>query len=689
MNKRDLLLEIGTEEIPSRFIPPALSETAAIAEEEFRAERLVFEKMHTLGTPRRIVLIVRSLEERQQDKTEEFKGPAWASAFDPSGNPTKAAKGFAKSKGVDVDSLEKRGIRGQEFVVAVKREEGRASSEILPEVLERIIKRLSFPKSMYWDGTFNRFARPVRWLLAIYGEETLKVEFGTVISDNFTRGHRFMGVRKIEVSSVGEYLEKLHDNFVIADPEKRREKMLAGISSIEKEIGGKAVLDKDLVEENLFLVEYPVPFFGSFDQSFLRIPEEVLITTMKNHQRYFPVRDSSGALKPFFIGVSNNRATNMSVVREGNERVLRARLSDASFFWEEDQKIPLSARVDLLKKIVHHEKLGTVYEKVSQVRKLCASLCKMLSLSAEETKMVDRAALLSKADSVTDMVYEFPELRGVMGREYALRNGENPRVALALYEQYLPAFSGDKIPSDIIGAMVGICDRIDTITGGFKAGLQPTGSQDQYGIRRASRTLNEILWGMDLDADVLVITEMSSLSRGLSEDQKTAATGFILQRLHNQLREKGYSHELTTLAISVAGSRPKQALRLLDAFQEVQGADWFNGLVTSAVRVRNILQKAEISGLELDPGLLREDAERELYDAVELLSPQVEEAVGSCDWNELTQVLSKLEPFISAFFDKVLVMDNDEHIRNNRIALLERCNGLFKTSGDLGLLKTR
>ena len=687
MGARDLLLEIGTEEIPSRFIPPTLSELAAIAEEELRSERLVFENTQTLGTPRRIVLIARSLEEKQQDKSDEFKGPAWASAFDPSGNPTKAARGFAKSKGVDVDSLERRDFGGQEFAVAVKREEGRPSSAILPAVLEKVIKRLSFPKSMYWDRTFQRFARPVRWLLALYGDELLRVDFGLVSSDRFTRGHRFMGVRKIEVSKVGEYLEKLHDNFVIADPQKRREKMLAGIASIEKEMGGKAALDADLVEENLYLVEYPVPFYGFFDRSFLQIPEEVLVTTMKNHQRYFPVRDCSGNLKPCFIGVSNNRAANMSVVREGNERVLRARLSDASFFWEEDQKVPLSARVDSLKKIVHHEKLGTVYEKVSQVRELCGALCRMMDLPAEETEMVDRAAFLAKADSVTDMVYEFPELRGVMGREYAARDGENPRVALALFEQYLPSSSGDRVPSDIIGAILGVCDRIDTITGGFKAGLQPTGSQDQYGIRRASRTLNEILWGMDLDVDIDLLVKTSSLSHRLSDDQKVAASGFILQRLYNQLREKGFSHELTTLAVSAVGSRPNQALKLLKAFQEVQGTDWFAGLVTSAVRVRNILQKTDHSARTLDASLFTEAAERELHEAVELLSPRVDEAVRAWDWNGLTLVLSKLEPYISAFFDKVLVMDNDERIRNNRIALLERCDGLFKTSGDLGLLK--
>lgn len=688
METRDLLLEIGTEEIPSRFIPSALREAARRTEEELRSERIAFERIQTFGTPRRLALLVRGVAENQEDMVEEFKGPSWSAAFDLSGNPTKAARGFAKSKGVEFESLEQREIGGNAFAVAVIRQEGKTTLEVLPSVLGRILKNISFPKSMYWDRTFTRFARPVRWILSIFGKDPIPLEYGSIVSGSLTRGHRFMGKKNIEINNVSEYLEKLHDNFVIADPEKRKEKMLSGISTLEKEIGGKAVLDEDLVEENLFLVEYPVPFYGSFDPSYLQIPEEVLITTMKNHQRYFPVRDSSGGLRPFFIGVSNNRATNMSVVREGNERVLRARLSDAAFFWAEDQKLPLSSRVDSLKNVVHHEKLGTVYEKVAHVRKLCVFLCKSLGSGKEETDLVDRASVLSRADTVTDMVYEFPELRGVMGREYALKNGEDPRVALALFEQYIPAFSGDRVPEDSIGAILGVCDRVDTITGGFKAGLQPTGSQDPYGIRRASRTMNEILWGTMIDADISALAVASSEDRGLSADQTHLMMEFISQRLHNQLREKGFAHGLTTLAVSVAGSRPLQALRLLEAFSVVQDKEWFSGLVVSAVRVRNILQKTETGQNNLDAGLFREEAEKALFESVEALSPQVDKAVAECDWEGLTKILASLEPFISSFFDKVLVMDADDAIRNNRISLLERCNALFKSAGDLGILKS-
>lgn len=688
MENRDLLLEIGTEEIPSRFIPPAMREAARIAGEELKSERIVFERIQAFGTPRRIAIMIRGVALIQEDMVEEFKGPAWSFSFDPSGNPTKAARGFAKSKSVEVEKLEKRDVGGNSFAVAVIRQEGRMTVDVLSPVLERIVKSISFPKSMYWDSSFTRFARPVRWILALFGDSQIPIEYGSVRSGPLTRGHRFMGKKRIEIGKADEYLEKLFDNFVIADPEKRREKMLSGISDLEKEIGGKAVLDEDLVEENLYLVEYPIPFFGSFDPSYLQIPEEVLVTSMKTHQRYFPVRDASGALRPFFIGVSNNRATNMSVVREGNERVLRARLSDAAFFWSEDQKIPLSGRVDSLKKVVHHEKLGSVYEKVAHVRKLGSFLCEALGLEKRERELIDRAAVLSKADTVTDMVYEFPELRGVMGREYALKNGEDPRVALALFEQYLPGFSGDRVPGDITGAVLGICDRIDTISGGFKANLQPTGSQDQYGLRRASRTLNEILWGIVIDVDITDLAKESSRDHSLSAEQSDSMMEFLLQRLHNQLREKGFSHGLTTLALSVSGSRPLQALRFLEVFSAVQGEPWFTGLVVSAVRVRNILQKSEKAHEKVDPGLFSEAAEKALFESVEILSPEVSAAVDGFEWEGLAKILARLEPFVTAFFEKVLVMDEDDEVRNNRLSLLERCNSLFKSAGDLGILKS-
>ncbi|MFP4481670.1 MAG: glycine--tRNA ligase subunit beta [Thermovirgaceae bacterium] len=687
MTTRDYLLEIGTEEIPAGFVSWAVDEILKIAELEFADRRLRYDSMKSFATPRRIVLYVRDLAEKQEDLTEELKGPTWQQAFDANEHPTKAAKGFARSKNVSVDDLEKRNVGGTDFAVAVLKKEGASSVDVLEEVAPAVIRRLVFPKNMYWDETFVRFARPIRWILSLFGSDIVPFSYGSLEAGRATRGHRFMGSRKIEIKNTDEYFGKLFDNSVIIDPEKRREKMIAGISAIEKEIAARAEKDEVLVEENLYLVEYPVPFAGRFDESFLEMPEEVLTTTMKHHQRYFPVRDEQGALKPYFIGISNNRASNMAVVREGNERVLRARLTDAAFFWREDLQIPLHKRVDKLKSIVHHEQLGSVYDRTLNIQTIVAGLCDYNGWS-DIRSLAERAAYLSKADQATAMVYEFAELRGVMGREYAKRSGEDERVALAVYEQYLPAFAGDVTPSDRVGAVLGIADRLDTIAGGFKAELQPTGSQDPYGLRRAARTINEIIWALDMDLDLENAARTAAAVYKL--DDSSVVKGildFLRQRLQHQVREKGYPHDLTALALSVAWHRPLQVLRFLGSFTAVRDAEWFRGLVTAAVRVRNILTKAPETPGEPDENLFTEDAERALWHAVEEIREPAEKAVGNCEWEELTRLLARLEPPVTAFFDDVLVMTDDEKLRQNRLSLLGRTENLFAAVGDLGLLK--
>jgi glycyl-tRNA synthetase beta chain len=686
MTTRDYILEIGTEEIPAGFVSWALEEILGIAKTEFETRRLNFDSMKSFATPRRIVLYVRDLAEKQEDLTEELKGPTWQQAFDANDLPTKAAKGFAKSKNVSVDDLQKRNVGGTDFAVAVLKKEGLPSAEVLKEVAPAVIRRLVFPKNMYWDETFVRFARPIRWILSLFGSDVVPFSYGTLEAGRVTRGHRFMGSRKIEIKSTDEYFGKLFDNSVIIDPEKRREKMLAGISAIEKEIAARAELDESLVEENLYLVEYPVPFAGRFDESFLEMPEEVLTTTMKHHQRYFPVRDEQGTLKPYFIGISNNRATNMAVVREGNERVLKARLTDAAFFWKEDLQIPLHRRVEKLKNIVHQEKLGSVYDRTMNIQAIAVALCDQNGWS-DIRPFAERAAYLSKADQATAMVYEFAELRGVMGREYAKRSGEDERVALAIYEQYLPAYAGDVTPSDQVGAVLGIADRLDTIAGGFKASLEPTGSQDPYGLRRAARTINEIIWALELDLDLEAAARTAAAVYELDDPGVNGILDFLRQRLQNQVREKGYPHDLTSLALSVIWQRPLQVLRFLDSFAAVRDAEWFRGLVTAAVRVRNILARAEEPTGAPDEKLFVEDAERSLWNAVEEIRVPAEKAVAECEWEDLTRLLARLEPPVTAFFDDVLVMTDDEKLRHNRLSLLRQTENLFAAVGDLGVLK--
>ena len=686
-DKRDFLLEIGTEEIPARFMPWALEESRRLFSEALREAHIEHSEVFTYGTPRRLAILARDIAQKQEDRVEQYRGPLWSQAFDATGNPTKAAMGFAKSKDVDIDDLKSTFVNGQEYVLAEVRQEGRETVSILPDICLGVIRRLVFPKNMFWDDPAIRYARPIRWLVALWGDSVLPLRFGQLESGRKSRGHRFMGDKNLEIPSPKEYMDILFANFVIVDPSKRREKMLSAVSAIEKEIGGKADLEPELVEENLFLVEFPVPFAGSFDPAFLEIPEEVLTTSMKHHQKYFPVRDRNGKLMPNFIGISNNQATSMSTVREGNERVLRARLSDANFFWKEDQKKPLASRVDELKAIVYQEQLGSVYEKAMRVRATALGLADRVSSLAPFKGTIERSGLLAKADQVTGMVYEFPELKGVMGREYALRNGEEPSVAQAIYEQVLPRFAGDALPVSPAGAVLGLVDRADSLISCFKVGLVPTGSQDPCALRRAARNINQIIWGCNLDIDLAPL--FSDLGKSINAGDETIlqVQDFYTQRLQVQLREKGFPHGLVSLGVQLLWNRPLQVQKILDSYAQVQGEGWFKALVVAAVRVKNILSKAGNFEAEVKPEHFRQEEERSLFATVTELKPSVEEALGRNAWSEVTGLLYKLEPDITLFFERVLVMDENTAVRENRLALLNQCNDLFKSVGDLGILK--
>jgi glycyl-tRNA synthetase beta chain len=687
MEYKDLLLEIGTEEIPAGFLLWIRKEILSIARKELEAFRIPFSGMESYATPRRIALLIKGVAEQQEDSVQEAKGPAWKSAFDANGNPTKAAHGFARSRGLDVSDLEMREVGGVQYAFAISRTKGLPAKEMLPEVMLRIIKDIVFPKNMYWNESMVRFARPVRWLLCLWGEEILPFQYAGLDSGRTTRGHRFMGKKEISVPHAGAYLDLLYDNYVIVDPEKRREKMLAGIAALEKEIEGHTDICQDLAEENLYLVEYPVPFYGSFDESYLEMPEEVLTTTMASHQRYFSVRDGNEKLKALFVGVSNNRATNMGVVREGNERVLRARLADANFFWREDQKKPLASRVKNLGSVVYQEQLGTLYEKCERSRDLAGHLTSMLGLDEETTTLVDRTAFLAKADLLTHMVYEFPELRGIMGREYAKRNGEPLRVALGIHEQYLPESAGGALPSDMVGAVVGFADRMDTVVACHKVGLEPTGSQDPYGLRRAARCMNELIWGMPMDVD------LEDLVRHAAERVEAEAAvvdqvlGFLKQRLLMQLKEKGYSHEMITMAMDVIWWRPLRLWEFLETLREIVSEEWFQKLATAVGRVNNILQKAGSVEPLWKEDLFESSWETSLGEALQSHRHAIEEAMKDFQWKKVAGILAELEAPVTAFFDNVMVMAEDQEIRKNRLGLLEDCRLLFARVGNMASLK--
>ncbi|MDR3354656.1 MAG: glycine--tRNA ligase subunit beta [Synergistaceae bacterium] len=689
MIKRDLLLEIGVEEIPASSMTRVIGELDRMAKAGLDEMRVRYEKVRAMGTPRRIVLYVNDLADRQDDFEETVKGPPKTQALDPSGEYTKAALGFAKSRGADVSDLKFEEVKGVEYLHAVIRKAGMATRDLLPEFLSGLIKKLPFQKNMYWANPSVRFARPVRWIAALWDCDVIRVQFGDVISGGKSRGHRFMGSKSVAISSASEYEAAMDREFVIVDHERRKRMIKDGVADLAREIGGVADDDPDLLEENAQLVEYPAPFRGSFDERFLDIPDEVLITTMKKNQRYFPVRDASGKLMAHFIGVSNNKARDMDVVRDGNERVLRARLYDAAFFWKEDRSRSLESRIPELKKVLYQVQLGSIYDKCERVRALSSWLVDVLGME-DVRETVKRAASLSKADLTTGMVFEFPEVQGVMGREYAKFDGEPDAVAAAIYEQYLPRFAGDELPSGREGAIIGICDRADSIIGIHKAGLPPTGSQDPYGLRRAARCVNEILWGLGMDVDLdKLFGKGAELLQADGGTMKNVAD-FYRQRLYNQLRERGYGHGTTSLAVGAMGLRPLQAVRMLRAFDEASGSEWFTSLVTSSIRVGNILNKlpsGEIESLELDESSLAASQERDLKSALDVQSEAVRVSLSSFDWSAVCLALSKLSPVISNFFDGVMVMDSDPVSRGNRLALLVRCRNLFDSIGDFSLIK--
>ena len=686
MSTKELLFEIGTEEIPARFMPKAISDIRSSAEELFAAAHINYEQITVHCTPRRFILFMNDVAEAQDDSVETYKGPIKAQAFDASGNPTKAAEGFARSKGVSVDDLKIEMVGGAEYVIAERRQLGQPTADVLPAIFSQILKKLSFPKNMYWADPTVRFARPIRWITALFGSEIIDVTYGNVKSCNITRGHRFMGSQQIEIKTASDYFQAVKDNYVITDPEERKGMILKGIAAIERELGSRVDVDPALLEENVHLNEYPIPFYGSFDKEFLDIPEEVLTLSMAKNQRYFPVRNTAGKLMANFVGVSNNRAKDMNVVREGNERVLRARLYDAAFFWKEDQLKTLDERTEELKNVTYQVQLGSVYEKVQRVKKLALTLTEILDRN-ELAETVGRAASLAKADLVTNLVYEFSDVQGVMGREYARKAGEPEAVALALYEQYLPRFAGDELPSGFEGAILGLAERADTIAAIYKIGQEPTSSQDPYGLRRAARCINEIIWGLGLDIDINDLMRRAAEPLEVGDATLEKIYNFLNLRLQVQLREKGFAHEVVALALQTIPTRPLQVYRMAETLQKTSDESWFAELITAAVRVKNILEKSGAQGQTVDQTKFADDAERALYDKLIQLTTPAKDAVSGCDWEKLATVLSELAPVIARFFNDVLVMDEDESIRNNRLALLARCQEFFMQVGDFSLLK--
>jgi glycyl-tRNA synthetase beta chain len=685
----ELLLEIGTEEIPARFIPPVLEELAASFQKLLGQERIAVGQVTTWGTPRRLALVAQGVAPVQSEASTEIIGPPKAVAYDSYGNPTPAAQGFAKNQGVAVgDLIEVDTPRGIYLAVS-KRTAGRPTKERLPEILPSFILGLSFPKSMRWGAETVTFARPIHWILARLGGEVLHLTVGDVTSGGMTYGHRFLAPQPVEVEDAEDYAAALEKARVIVDPQTRRVQLEKELAQAAAQVGGEVVPNPGLLEENSFLVEYPSVVCGNFEDKFLALPDEVLITSMREHQRYFSLRGKDGKLLPHFIAVNNTLTRNPEVVKKGHERVLRARLSDAMYFYEVDSKVPLEDRGEALKGVVFHSLLGTSYEKMERFRELAVFLAQRLA--PDLTAGVRRAAYLCKADIVTEMVGEFPSLQGVMGRQYARLSGEAPEVAEAIFTHYLPRHAGDLLPGDLTGALVGMADRLDTICGCFGVGLIPTGAADPYGLRRHALAIIHILrdQGLHLNLPEAVGAALDLLKGKISrtpEETGLEVLDFFQTRLQHLLISEGYNNETVAAVLATGGEDVVDAADKARALEEVRQSPDFPALAVAFKRVINIARGAEAG--EVSPMLFEHPEEKLLFEAAALMEEEVGQALEERDYPRACRALAKLKGPVDAFFEKVLVMAEDENLRRNRLALLVSISNTFLQMADFSRIST-
>lgn len=686
---KELLFEIGTEEIPAAFLPKAIADMKEMIGTALDEARIIHGQAIAMATPRRLIVKVDDVAETQEDQMIEKIGPALKASFDEQGNPTKAAIGFARGQGVDVSALETIRTEKGEYLCARKTIKGTATVSLLPGLLTRFITAIPFRKSMRWSHFDIRFARPIHWILALFGGEVIPIRLENIQSGSMSFGHRFMSPSFFTVENFVDYLAKTRRHFVIADPEERKNIIVREIEKAAAEVGGVPLKSEGLLEEVTFLVEYPTAVRGSFDVAYLQLPKEVLITTMMTHQKYFPVVDAQGKLLPYFITVANTRAKDPDVVARGNEKVIRARLADARFFFEEDQKIPLEKRVEDLKKVVYHSQLGTSYEKVARFRSLAAYIAEKVDPSLKET--VDRAAFLAKADLDTQMVGEFSELQGVMGREYALLANENQIVAQAIYEHYLPVVAGGELPQTNEGAIVSIADKLDTIVGFFGVNLVPSGTTDPYALRRQALGIIHIILakGYPLSLDELITHSISILGDKIKRPPETVQAEvqeFFRARLENLLISQGHPYDVVDAVLASGFSDMGDAVRRVKALEQFKAHPDFTPLAVAFKRAVNILK--DFSGGAVDRSLFRADEEAALYDAFTSCRSKAENLLDKGDLEGALREMASLRKPVDNFFDRVMVMDKDEKIRNNRLSLLWTVSRLFYRVADMSRIVT-
>ena len=681
---KDLLFEIGAEEIPAGFMPNILGQLKTLAETKLNDAHLPFESIATYGTPRRLALIVKGLADTSAEISERHKGPSASIAYDADGNATKAAIGFARGKGLDVADL----VVEDGYIYAETKTAGVPAKDIVSEMLPQLITGLNFPKSMHWGNLDAKFVRPVRWLVALLDEEVIPVEFATVKSGNVTRGHRFLGADEITIKNAASYVDTLKENFVMVDQDARRELISKQLHDIAASKNASIVWDDDLLEEINYLVEWPTALCGGFEESYLALPDAAIITPMKDHQRYFPLVDQEGKLLPMFLTVRNGSDHSIEVVQAGNERVLRARLDDAKFFFNEDRKKPLIDRQDGLTKIVFQEGLGNLADKTERLLKLGRVFGEECGLHEDAAVVLERATELAKTDLTTGMVTEFTELQGVMGKEYALLDGESPEVAEAIFEQYLPRFAGDVLPQTEAGKVLSIIDKVDNIVATFSRGLIPTGSQDPYALRRQTIGILNILlgseWNISLRPIFKASMELLNVAADKQEELLNQVEEFFTLRLKNIFLDREVPHHVIDLLLSNNELSVADAEGLVNALL-ANRIDENVELVQAYTRMYNLVKDVEYTGVNSD--LLKEDAEKALFEAASKASEASLAAWEANDYAAVVAVPATLVPAINKFFEDVMVMDKDEAIKANRLQLVRLAYSVMAIIGDISALK--
>ncbi len=685
---RDLVFEIGTEELPSSAVYSAIEQLAASVPKSLDDARLQYGEVTVYATPRRLAVLVSELADRQSDSVTTAKGPAAKAAFDSEGKPTPAAIGFARGKGVPVESLQVIDDDNGAYVYATVETVGVSAAEVLPALLTRLIEGLDWAKSQRWGSGTVRFPRPVRWLLALHGNDIVPVTFGDLTAADVTYGHRFLSDGAIRISSAAEYAGALEAGKVIVDQNRRAKVLREGIEAAGGASGGRAVIAEKTFAEVVNLVEWPTIGVGTFDEEFLAVPREMLENAMGSHQRYFAVEDAEGTLVNRFIVAHNGSPERTEQIIRGHERVIRARLADAAFFYHEDLKLPLEGWLPKLESVVFQVKLGTAAAKVDRNERLTSRLAAMVDAPADETAFAERAAHLAKADLVTNAVVEFTDLQGVMGRYYALAAGEEPQVGLAIEEHYRPRFAGDALPSTLAGRLVSIADKVDTICGIFAAGLAPKGSADPFALRRnAIGVLQMALDGTAVTLDELIGEALESLADVLEFDAE--ATGseikeFFVTRFEKILRDRGHAYDTVAAVLATAANDPADALKRCEALTTFRAAsDVMEDLSVAYTRAKN-LAKPEL-GVEADPSLMGGE-EAALASALDDAEKVAGNVLDQRAYSALLQTYAGLRGPIDTFFEAVLVMDKDPVLRDNRLKLLNRFVALFGVFADFSKL---